>query len=66
MGEIGIINIIAIYMFCGIIFSAGFEYLMSRMNSASRHDTTNWHRIVWVTTWPYCIVRFIIGYIGKN
>jgi hypothetical protein len=60
------INIIAIYSLCGIIFSASFEALMKRMNTPGREDTTNWQRVFWITTWPYCLIKFFIGYYNKD
>ena len=59
------INYIAIYLFCGVIFAAGFEALMKRMGTPGREGTTNWQRIFWITTWPYCVIKFFIGYYGK-
>jgi|TARA_R110002074_G_scaffold298411_1_gene469964 hypothetical protein len=56
------INYIAIYMLCGIIFSAGFEHLLKVYKHPGRKDTNNWQRTFWVTAWPYCLIKFIIGY----
>jgi len=60
------INYIAIYLLCGIIFGSGFEALMKRMNTPGREDTTNMQRIFWVTAWPYCLLKFLKGYYGKD
>jgi|MGYP003633477439 hypothetical protein len=60
------INIIAIYLLCGVFFSAGFEYLMKSTDYPDRKDTTNFKRIFWITTWPYCIIKFFVGYYGNN
>ena len=61
-----IINYIAIYVLCGIIFSAGFEHLMKKFNHPGREDTTNWQRLFWITAWPYCLIKFFIGYYGEE
>jgi hypothetical protein len=60
------INIIAIYLMCGVIFAAGFEYLMKRFNTPGRETTSTYQRVFWITTWPYCIVKFIMGYTGND
>jgi len=60
------INYIAIYFLCGIIFSAGFEYLMKSFGTPGREDTNNWQRFFWITTWPYCLIKFITGYNSKD
>ena len=49
-------------MLCGIIFSAGFEHLLKVYKHPGRKDTNNWQRAFWVTAWPYCLIKFIIGY----
>tara|TARA_Y100001937_G_C7050988_1_gene299112 strand:- start:14 stop:208 length:195 start_codon:yes stop_codon:yes gene_type:complete len=58
------INIIAIYLLCGMVFSAGFEWLMSKFDTPGREDTTNWQRAFWITAWPYCLIKFFTGYYG--
>ena len=60
------INIIAIYLLCGVFFSAGFEYLMKSMSTPGREGVTNFKRIFWITTWPYCIIKFFVGYYSNN
>tara|TARA_R110002074_G_scaffold205013_1_gene373363 strand:- start:230 stop:433 length:204 start_codon:yes stop_codon:yes gene_type:complete len=65
-GIMAAINIIAIYLLCGVIFSAGFEYLMKRMGTPDRENTTNYQRVVWITIWPYCIFKFFMGYTGND
>ena len=60
------INYIAIYFLFGIIFASGFEGLMSKFNTPGREDTKNWQRVFWVATWPYCVIKFLIGYYGKD
>jgi|TARA_R100000081_G_C4774005_1_gene147403 hypothetical protein len=60
------INIIAIYVFCGILFGAGFEWLMAKFETEGREDTTNWQRLFWITAWPYCLIKFFMGYFGKD
>ncbi len=62
----GTINIIAIYLLCGVIFSAGFEWLMAKFNTPGRKDTKNWQRVFWITAWPYCLINFFIGYYGED
>ena len=61
----GATNIIAVYLLCGVFFSAGFEYLMKSMDTPGREDVTNFKRIFWITTWPYCIIKFFVGYYNK-
>ena len=60
------INYIAIYFLFGIIFASGFEGLMNSTDYPDRKDTTNFKRIFWITTWPYCIIKFFVGYYGNN
>jgi hypothetical protein len=54
------------YLMCGVVFSAGFELLMWKMDSPSRLDTSNWQRIFWIIAWPYCIIKFFIGFLNKD
>jgi len=59
------INYIAIYMLVGIVFSAGFEYLMAKLDSPRKNETDNWKRLVWITAWPYCTLMFFVGMFKK-
>ena len=60
------INYIAIYLLCGVIFASGFEHLMKRLDTPGREDTNDSQRIFWVVTWPYCIIKFFIGYYSND
>ena len=60
------LNYIAIYLLCGVIFASGFEYLMKKMDTPNRENTSNAQRVFWVTTWPYCLIKFFIGYYSND
>jgi hypothetical protein len=52
-------------MLVGIVFSAGFEYLMAKLDSPRKNETDNWKRLVWITAWPYCALMFFVGMFKK-
>ena len=60
------INIIAIYLFCGILFGAGFEWLVNKFDSEWKDDIDNWQRVLWITAWPFFLIKFFMGYFGKD
>jgi|TARA_R110000823_G_scaffold215698_1_gene345297 hypothetical protein len=54
------------YLICGLVFSAGFELLMWKVNTTDRSNTSNWQRMFWVIAWPYLIIKFFSGYFNKD
>lgn len=56
-----IFNIAVIYFSIGVIWSALFEYLIY-ITKSDLGNTSNGHRLFWLTLWPWCIVKFLIGF----
>jgi len=54
-------NIVLIYFFIGVAWSALFEYMIY-LSKYDESNTTNWYRLFWVTLWPWCIVKFLMGF----
>ena len=56
---------IMLYLGCGVVFSAMFEYVMYKSGYKEPSDNKNWERIFWITCWPYLLIRFFGGYFKK-
>lgn len=57
---------IMLYLGCGVIFSAAFEYIMYKAKYKKPSETKHWERIFWISCWPYLVIKFIAGYFGKD
>ena len=57
-----ILDIVGIYTLCGIGFSVALEYLMHWSKFEQKTITQNWERVFWITCWPFCLAKFLMGY----
>ena len=57
---------IMLYIGCGVIFSAAFEYIMYKAKYKKPSETKHWERVFWISCWPYLVIKFIAGYFGKD